>query len=136
MKKQQILIIYIHQNPVRAGIVGQPEDYAYSSYQEYRGRKELVNTEFALSLIGSADWVELHKKGVEGHFGLSDSMKLTEMEIRQMIMQYTNGAEPIEIGLWDKSKRNAMLASLRQAGLSIREIERATGVSKGIIAKC
>ena len=53
-----------------------------------------------------------------------------------MIMKYTNGAEPIKIGLWDKSKRNAMLASLRQAGLSIREIERATGVSKGIIAKC
>ncbi len=130
------LIIYIHQNPVRAGIVEQPEDYAYSSYQEYRGRKELVNTEFAVSLIDSADWVELHKKDVEVSFSLSDRVKLTEMEIRQLIIKYTNGAEPIEIALWDKSKRNAMLASLRQAGLSIREIERATGVSKGIIAKC
>ena len=51
------LIIYIHQNPVRAGIVEQPEDYAYSSYQEYMGSKEIVNTEFALSLIDYADWV-------------------------------------------------------------------------------
>ena len=89
-----------------------------------------------LSLIGSADWVELHKKDVEGNFSLSDRVKLTETEMRQIIMKYTIGAEPFEIGLWDKSKRNAMLASLRQAGLSIREIERATGVSKGIIAKC
>ena len=130
------LIIYIHQNPVRAGIVEQPEDYAYSSYQEYMGSKEIVNTEFALSLIDYADWVELHERAVEGNFSVSDRVKLTEIEIRQMIMKYTNGAEPIEIGLWEKSKRNAMLANLRQAGLSIREIERATGVSKGIIAKC
>ena len=79
----------------------------------------------------TADWVELHKRAVEGNFSVSDRVKLTEIEIRQMIMKYTNGAEPIEIGLWEKSKRNAMLANLRQAGLSIREIERATGVSKG-----
>ena len=130
------LIVYIHQNPVRAGIVEQPEDYAYSSYNEYRGRKELVNTELALSLIETGDWVKLHKKGVEGHFSVSDQVKLTETEIRQRIMQCTNGAEPSEIGLWDKSKRNAMLGRLRQAGLSIRAIVRATGVSKGIIAKC
>ena len=114
----------------------QPEDYAYSSYHEYFGIKKIVDTELAQSLIDTGDWVKLHKKGVEGHFSVSDQVKLTETEIRQMIMKYTNGAEPSEIGLWDKSKRNAMLASLRQAGLSIREIERATGVSKGIIAKC
>lgn len=89
-----------------------------------------------LSLIDSADWVKFHKKDAEVSFCLSVRVKLTETEIRQMLIKYTNGAEPIEIGLWEKSKRNAMLANLRQAGLSIREIERTTGVSKGIIAKC
>ena len=75
------LIIYIHQNPVRAGIVEQPEDYAYSSYHEYMGSKEIVNTEFALSLIDYADWVELHERAVEGNFSVSDRVKLTEIEI-------------------------------------------------------
>ena len=83
-----------------------------------------------LSLIGNADLVKLHKKDAEVSFGLSDRVKLTETEIRQMIIKYTNGAEPIEIGLWEKSKRNAMLANLRQAGLSFREIERATAYIK------
>lgn len=76
-------------------------------------RKKLVYTEFTLSLIGSADWMELHKKDAEVRFGLSDRVKLTETEIRQMLIKYTNGAEPIEIGLWEKSKKNAMLANLR-----------------------
>ena len=71
------LIIYIHQNPVRAGIVEQPADYAYSSFQEYMENKELVNTEFALSLIDHADWVELHKRAVEGNFSLSNCVKMT-----------------------------------------------------------
>ncbi len=129
------LLVYIHQNPVRAGLVARPEDYNYSSYHEYSERKRIVDTELALSLIGDEDWATLHKRTVEGHFSVSDRVKPTEMEIRQLIMKCTNGIEPNKIGLWDRNKRNAMLASLKQAGLSIREIERVTGISKGIIAK-
>lgn len=34
---------YIHQNPVRAGIVARPEDYLYSSARNYAGEKGLIN---------------------------------------------------------------------------------------------
>jgi putative transposase len=37
---------YIHDNPVRAGIVENAEDYLYSSAKDYCGRKGLVNVEF------------------------------------------------------------------------------------------
>lgn len=33
---------YIHQNPVKAGIVERPEDYLYSSARDYYGMKGLV----------------------------------------------------------------------------------------------
>ena len=33
---------YIHQNPVRAGIVENAEDYVYSSAKDYAGRTGLV----------------------------------------------------------------------------------------------
>jgi REP element-mobilizing transposase RayT len=36
-------INYIHENPVRALIVGKPEDYLYSSARDYSGEKGLVN---------------------------------------------------------------------------------------------
>ena len=33
---------YIHNNPVRAGWVEQPEDYLYSSAKDYQGLKGLI----------------------------------------------------------------------------------------------
>ncbi len=37
---------YIHQNPVVAGIVNEPEDYRYSSAMDYTGGKGLVDIKF------------------------------------------------------------------------------------------
>ena len=37
---------YIHNNPVRAEIVGNPEEYLYSSARDYSGEKGLVSIEF------------------------------------------------------------------------------------------
>lgn len=34
---------YIHQNPVKAGIVSKPEDYVYSSAKNYAGEKGLIS---------------------------------------------------------------------------------------------
>ena len=46
---------YIHQNPVVAGLVTKPEDWLYSSYNEYFGEvkiKGLCNVEMGRKLIG------------------------------------------------------------------------------------
>jgi REP element-mobilizing transposase RayT len=34
---------YIHQNPVRAGVVAKPEDYLYSSARNYAGLESVLN---------------------------------------------------------------------------------------------
>ncbi|MDA3854125.1 MAG: transposase [Bacteroidales bacterium] len=49
-------INYIHDNPVRAGIVGQEEDYLYSSARDYAGEKGLLDVFFldpSLEKLGS-----------------------------------------------------------------------------------
>jgi len=33
---------YIHHNPVKSGLVANPEDYLYSSARDYAGEKGLV----------------------------------------------------------------------------------------------
>lgn len=40
-------IEYIHNNPVKAGIVQKPEDYRYSSAIDYIGEKGLLKIELA-----------------------------------------------------------------------------------------
>ena len=39
-------LAYIHNNPVEAGIVDEPESYLYSSARDYAGRKGLLDIEF------------------------------------------------------------------------------------------
>jgi hypothetical protein len=36
----------IHENPVRSGIVGNPEDYIYSSARNYSGMKGLIEVDY------------------------------------------------------------------------------------------
>ena len=33
-------LVYLHRNPVRAGLVKQPEEYPYSSYRSYMTGEE------------------------------------------------------------------------------------------------
>jgi putative transposase len=40
-------INYVHDNPVRNGLVEEQWDYVYSSAKDYQGKKGLVNIEFA-----------------------------------------------------------------------------------------
>jgi REP element-mobilizing transposase RayT len=49
------LIRYIHQNPVRAGLVDDPLDYPWSSHHNYLGRPDpdWVTTRFALGVLGN-----------------------------------------------------------------------------------
>jgi len=48
---------YVHLNPVKAGIVDMPEEYKWSSYGIYLGRRKdiLVNTDMVLSCFGSSN---------------------------------------------------------------------------------
>ncbi len=39
------------------------------------------------------------------------------------------------LGIFEKTERDRILQKLKNSGLSIREIERATGISRGIVAK-
>ena len=52
-----------------------------------------------------------------------------------MLTKTTNNIAPQTIGTMEKEKRDTILNQLKNVGLSIRELERATGISRGIIAK-
>jgi len=126
---------YIHQNPLKAGLVKKLEEYPFSSYGEYLNGSQLIETKFTLEMAGREEWLRLHQEPVEEEFDSSGKVKLDEGEIRRRIKKQTSGKEPQEIGTWEKTERDKMLKKLKESGLSIRQIERATGISRGIVAK-
>jgi len=57
------IIMYIHQNPVLAGIVKNMEDYKYSSYAAYLSKKEtILNRKEVLDWFGGLEsFIDHHK---------------------------------------------------------------------------
>lgn len=130
------LLRYIHQNPLKAGLVSKMEDYEFSSYKEYLNGGTLTDTSFSLSLIGRNEWMSLHQISENGNFEPCEKIALNNDQVRRKILLRTNGKEPHEISSWPKSERNALIRQLKEDGLSIRQIERATGISRGVVARC
>ncbi|CQR72134.1 Transposase IS200 like protein [Sporomusa ovata DSM 2662] len=126
------LMCYIHQNPIRAGIVKKPEEYRFSSYNDYVQGGNLTDTSFSLKMLGRDEWLRLHQIIRNDDFDVSGKKNLSEEEIRRRILQCTEGREP-----HDKPERDALIRRLKEKEcLSIRQIERATGISPGVVAKC
>ena len=129
------LLRYIHQNPVKAGMVEKMEDYKYSSYKEYLNNRILADTALSLTMVGREEWIRLHNIFEEEEFKVAGKIPINEEQIRQKIKKLIGGREPHEVASWPRLERNDVIRQLKEDGLSIRQIERATGISRGIIAK-
>ena len=128
------VVRYIHQNPVKAGLVAEIKEYKWSSYPEYiDGRVGLADKEFVLSLIDKRAFEEFHSEEETSIFLIDDKMKVSDDEIRRKICQKYK-IEPKSIGQMERNERNSILNELKKE-FSIRQIERVTGVSRGVIYK-
>ena len=53
---------YIHQNPVKSEIVNSVSEYKYSSYYEYEKESQIVDTEFAFSILSKENFLLFNNK--------------------------------------------------------------------------
>ena len=137
------LVRYIHQNPVKAGIIEKTEEYQWSSYTDYiKGKSDITDDNFILETLSQDKetavkaFVNLHELFDDNEYIPSDSKRKTEAQVRREIIKLSDGMEPNHIASLEKNDRNELIAKIKLGGLSIRQIERATGISRGIIAKC
>ncbi len=131
---------YIHQNPLKAGIAKEIQEYRWSSYREYNQKPVICNTKFALNMF-SVDhikalkmWVEFNQeKNNDQCLEYDDGARLNDSEAATLIESVANVNDPKDIQTYEKHKRNEVIKLLKRKGLSIRQIERLTGVSFGVI---
>lgn len=137
------LIRYIHQNPVKARIVDNPEDYLYSSYREYvNGNGGFVDMDFTLNMLGNdrkkavAEFVRLNSTESDESFEIKNSQRNNLDYIRRIIMSEIDGKRPESIKSMDKSARNYLIQKLVfEKGISKTALERVTGISRGTIIR-
>jgi len=134
---------YIHQNPLNAGIVKDLEKYRWSSYCDYikKERESLAYTSYILGFFSSDSEEALkgfktfHNTLESDEFSVSDGKKKSDDAFRKEILAALKGKELHSLDGLPKRERDGVLSALHQQGFSIRQIERATGISRGVISR-
>ena len=129
---------YIHRNPVEA-FGGDYTTYAWSSYQEYLEDPKLTSVDFFLEIIGSKEnFSSMHANEYDEPVPFEQAqikMRTKENDVLAIAQSELKEISPYEIKSLPKPQRNALLCRLLGAGLSIRQIERLTGIGRSIISR-
>lgn len=133
---------YIHRNPVKAGLCSQMSDYKWSSYHEYINHTGITDTDFALNIFDEdrekavKTFIRYHYEAKEDHcLDMEESKRLTDEEAKEIIKKKCGISSSLQLKDFEIEKRNRCIKELKGKGLSTRQIERLTGLSRSIILK-
>ncbi|HNZ82866.1 MAG TPA: transposase [Sedimentibacter sp.] len=132
------LLRYIHQNPVKGGLASTIESYEWSSFKEYCGKGQLCNTDIVLSIIDRDSFINFNYEIEEDEYEISmKAIKIDDEFVRLRIKEILGGKDPFELGEMPINERNKIIKQLKNVErFSIRQIERVTGISRGVISRC
>lgn len=133
---------YIHQNPLKAGIVNDIKEYRWSSYKDYIDEATIVDTDYILDIINEdrekaiRTFIEFHKKEDDvKYLDINEKRRIKDDEAIEIIKKLCNIQHCTYIQKLDESERNEYLKILKRKGLSTRQIARLTGISRHKILK-
>ena len=128
------LIRYIHQNPIKAGIVEKCEDYPHSSFVEYMYEKKLTDADFLFQMVSLKEFVDYHQEIETMIFRVTDRKKKTDDEVLMILKKNYKIDNPKSISKLSKAERDKILVELKKK-FPIRQLQRITGISRGVITK-
>ena len=129
---------YIHQNPVKANLVKNIDEYRYSSYNDYIINDDrIIDTEFAYSMMSKEQFIEFNKeKNSDSCLDIDESkFRLSDKDARKIIKRVSGCDNATEFQLIEQEQRDKYIRKLKNKGLSIRQISRLTGISKGVVER-
>jgi len=130
---------YIHLNPVMAGICGKVDEYRWSSYSEYFGDRRITDTEYVLTMIGLAGFLEFHNyddaENTERYSEKHVRVRMTDKEIRTVMLELCSCDSADTFLKLETLERINIIKKLKESGASIRQVSRLTGIGRGIIEK-
>ena len=129
---------YIHQNPMKSGIVKDINGYPNCSYWEYAEDKdELADKNFVYEIIERESFIEYHREENEDKCLDIDELvfRLSDEDVIEEIKKVSGCENTTEFLSLNPMQRDKCIKKLKDKGLSIRQISRLTGVSKGMVER-
>lgn len=133
---------YIHQNPLKAGLVQNVFESEWTSINEYIHKRILVDIDFGLDLfsLDRNKAINLYTKYMQQQnedqcLEVYINVKKSDQEVREYL--YTLGiASASQLQQMEKANRDLILAKVKSLdGVSIRQLSRVTGISKSVIGR-
>ncbi len=120
-----VVIRYIHQNPVKAGLVRKPESYKWSSCSPYYGGKDylpgLTSTDFILSLFATekSEAIRYFRKFMEEDSDdqcLEDRSedRLSDSAVQEEVIKLLDNRSIDELRKMGRMERNTFLRRAKQ----------------------
>jgi putative transposase len=127
---------YIHQNPLKAGIVKNITDYKWSSYNDYLLNRKTITDKYILEgyFVNTESFIEYNnQKNNDNYLDYEEKKRYTDDVLRQIISEVI---EIEKLPLLEIKTRNTVLRKIKnQTGASIRQLERVLGIGRNIIQK-
>lgn len=127
-----ILLRYIHQNPLKAGIVEKVKDYEYSSWGEYDGQVcsifQLCDTKTVLHRIPFEDLEAWVNEPLSDDVCCLDNdnekpnVRLSDDQVWQQIIKLTSVTNSSDYQKLDKEIQRESLRKLLDQGASVRQL--------------
>lgn len=138
------VIRYIHRNPENANLADK-ETYPWSSYREICGRNnnlegsDICDTASVIELFGNLEaLVAFHEdESVNDGFARLDGYRprMSDEEARAIAIKHYGVGFADRISGMRRSERDEALRRLKDRGISIRQLQRLTGIGRGPITK-
>ena len=126
---------YIHENPAKAGVAS-VGDYRWSSYGDYLRESGIADTSRVLSMVGGHEgFLGFCADGRFGAYYPRASKRVPDEDAVQAAVFALDGMEPGHVKELPKGRRDDTLRVLRAAGITVKQIERLTGIGHNTISR-
>lgn len=129
---------YIHQNPVKARVVKRIGDYPYSSYPAYLAQDPTVDTKFALGMLPGEVFIRFNETpNSDECLEINQSARrgMPDDRAREIIQKCSRCKTITEFQSLEEEKKAQAVRKIYEKGVSIRQISRLTGSTKGLVEK-
>lgn len=129
---------YIHQNPVKAGLCKEPEEYLYSSYGGYIKVGTMVDRDFILELLPLSEFIRFNHEWAQEScmdIGERSAPRYTDEQAAKLICRCAHCKNPYDFQQMEAVSREKYLRKILEYGISERQLSRLTGVSRQVIRK-
>lgn len=136
-----VVLRYIHQNPLKAGITSSLAAYPWSSYRGYvspeKAANELISREFALGMLGGlAAFIKFSTGPNETEIQLRYVPPATDKTVMALLADFLSGRPASDLQALQRVERDKIITKVKSAsGATNAQIARLTGLSLSIVQR-